>query len=566
MMKKIFHKCIYVSVLIAFLAGCANIQAPSGGPPDKEPPKVVEFAPLDKTINFDADRIEIVFDKYMNKNSVVENTYILPSTKMQFDWSGKKLIIEFDEKLKPNTTYSLNISADYSDLKDNKAAESFNLIFSTGAVIDSGLIAGKVFTEQKQSLFVFAYDISSMNSDTLNPITTLSDYKVQVGSNGSFNINGLKDGKYRLFAVVDKFKDGMISDGQDLFSSALKDFEVVGSRSDDALFRLGRNADISAPKLFSMEPLSNRRVKLFFSEAIDSTSLVEQSFLLLDSATNQKFDIYTKYPDPLNSNAIVLITQSPISSDIRLIASVDQSRVSLKDTSGLFFQDTVNMAKYKSSSEPDSSRLYLVRASIKDSSMYVSPDTPIRLIFSDVVSLKSNQAISFFNKTDSSDIEFEIDNYASNSLIINPKSPLKQNNEYLIVIHFDKLRDSSISTSDDTSKTIFFKTADLRSNGSIRGKIEGDLSSWDELVLVIENKSLNSYYQTKLDSEGNWLFESVKGGTYNVWLYYDQNKNNKYDFGNIYPFEPAEKFFVLPNDITAKNRWEVEGIKLVIGK
>ena len=87
---------LMISLLILFAYSCANIQAPSGGPPDKTPPVVETISPLNKTLNFAESKIILQFDKYMNKNSVTENIYILPSAKMKFDWSGKKLAINFD--------------------------------------------------------------------------------------------------------------------------------------------------------------------------------------------------------------------------------------------------------------------------------------------------------------------------------------------------------------------------------------------------------------------------------------------------------------------------------------
>lgn len=111
-----------LSFASAFLCECAGT---IGGPPDVTPPEISNTFPKQGTINFQGRKVELHFTKYMNKNSVLENLYIQPLTNAEFDWSGKKLSIEFKENLKPNTTYLINLGTDYTDFKISNQAKHF---------------------------------------------------------------------------------------------------------------------------------------------------------------------------------------------------------------------------------------------------------------------------------------------------------------------------------------------------------------------------------------------------------------------------------------------------------
>ena len=62
--KYLFY-CLSV-LLTAFLAQrCANAVAPTGGPKDNTPPRVVEAVPENRSINFNGKKIAITFDEYI---------------------------------------------------------------------------------------------------------------------------------------------------------------------------------------------------------------------------------------------------------------------------------------------------------------------------------------------------------------------------------------------------------------------------------------------------------------------------------------------------------------------
>ena len=110
MIPKLKHILIAASLLlVAFLAQrCANAVAPTGGPKDEIPPKVVEAVPENRSINFTGKKIEITFDEYITLENANQNVLISPplNEKPDIKLKNKTVVIKFKETLAENTTYT----------------------------------------------------------------------------------------------------------------------------------------------------------------------------------------------------------------------------------------------------------------------------------------------------------------------------------------------------------------------------------------------------------------------------------------------------------------------------
>ena len=198
---------IFLLLFCITITGCANIVAPTGGEGNKTAPEVINCSAINGTINFIPKNINIEFNSYMNRSSVIENLQISPTTKYTYKWKAKKLIITFTEELKSNVTYSVSISGKYSDHYGNTAETPFYTCFSTGNIIDSCKITGKLYTSNSTGYYVFCY----IHQDSIDFFKSFPDYKILVGGNGIFVVPALKDGKYIVLAVKDINKNGIIT-------------------------------------------------------------------------------------------------------------------------------------------------------------------------------------------------------------------------------------------------------------------------------------------------------------------------------------------------------------------
>ena len=205
--KYLFY-CLSV-LLTAFLAQrCANAVAPTGGPKDNTPPKVVEAVPVNQSINFSGKRIEITFDEYITLENANQNVLISPplSEKPDIKLKNKTVVVKFKENLAPNTTYTINFGSAIKDLHEGNLFKDYVYSFSTGDHIDTLAIAGKVLdaADKKpvENAYVGLYAGDRDNLDSL-PMTVAPNYITKTDKEGNFRLAGLADKKYLVFAIKD---------------------------------------------------------------------------------------------------------------------------------------------------------------------------------------------------------------------------------------------------------------------------------------------------------------------------------------------------------------------------
>ena len=196
-------------LLTAFLAQrCANAVAPTGGPKDNTPPKVVEAVPENHSVNFGGKKIEITFDEYITLENANQNVLISPplSEKPDIKLKNKTVVVKFKESLAPNTTYTINFGSAIKDLHEGNLFKDYVYSFSTGDHVDTLFIKGKVLNAEDKKpvdgVYVSLYAADRDNVDSL-PMTTIPDYLTKTDKDGNFSLNGLADKKYLVFALKD---------------------------------------------------------------------------------------------------------------------------------------------------------------------------------------------------------------------------------------------------------------------------------------------------------------------------------------------------------------------------
>lgn len=193
----------------AFLAQrCANAVAPTGGPKDNTPPRVVEAVPENRNTNFNGKKIEITFDEYITLENANQNVLISPplTEKPDIKLKNKTVVVKFKESLAANTTYTINFGSAIKDLHEGNPFKDYVYSFSTGDHIDTLSIAGKVLnTEDKkpvENVYVSLYAADRENLDSL-PLSIAPNYITKTDKEGNFSLNGLADKKYLVFALKD---------------------------------------------------------------------------------------------------------------------------------------------------------------------------------------------------------------------------------------------------------------------------------------------------------------------------------------------------------------------------
>lgn len=185
---------------------CANIVAPTGGPRDKDAPKILSN-PIDSNLNFKGGKIAIEFDEYIKLQDMQNQLEITPLVKNnpQISVKKKSLVIDFpDSILSNNTTYNINFGRSIKDLREGNTYERLNIVFSTGAYFDSLQFSGSIFDAQSGAkdtgISVYLYEATIADSNLLKE----KPMYISKAVNGVYTFNSLPDKAFKLVALQDK--------------------------------------------------------------------------------------------------------------------------------------------------------------------------------------------------------------------------------------------------------------------------------------------------------------------------------------------------------------------------
>ena len=193
---------IFVIALVC--CGCANEVAPTGGPKDVTPPKVLSSSPAIFSTNFNSDLIQITFDEFFQLNNYKQKVIVSPPLKHDplFIVKGKTLIIKLKDPLLLDRTYKIFMDDAVVDYHEGNPYKDFSYVFSTGNTVDSLYVKGTVkdaFTLSPiEGALVCLYDDLSDSAFISNdPL-----YITKTDKNGKFHIDYIKDTLYHIFAIV----------------------------------------------------------------------------------------------------------------------------------------------------------------------------------------------------------------------------------------------------------------------------------------------------------------------------------------------------------------------------
>lgn len=139
---------LWVLLSATLIASCASIGNPSGGPRDEDPPRFVRANPAPGSVNVDRKRIDIEFDELVNVKDAFQKVVVSPTSKSvpRVSSLGKKVTVQFNDSLLPNTTYTIDFANSIEDNNENNKLQGFTYSFSTGPTLDTLQISGMVLS------------------------------------------------------------------------------------------------------------------------------------------------------------------------------------------------------------------------------------------------------------------------------------------------------------------------------------------------------------------------------------------------------------------------------------
>lgn len=191
--------------VIVYTSGCAQISAPTGGPTDSIPPRLVKAVPELNSTGFTGNKISLTFNENIDLQELQNNLIFSPAQKTTptISYNRKSISIRLKDSLQPNTTYSIDFGNAIKDVHEGNVLKNFTYVFSTGNAIDSLTLSGKVILAETgktdSTILVLLY----RNTNDTAVQKTKADYIARMDGNGQFQFRYLPEKNFRIYALKD---------------------------------------------------------------------------------------------------------------------------------------------------------------------------------------------------------------------------------------------------------------------------------------------------------------------------------------------------------------------------
>ena len=126
---------------------------------------------------------------------------------------GKRVVIQFADSLRDNTTYTIDFGAAICDYTEKNPIHGYSFGFSTGPTIDTlettGVVLDAENLKPRKGIIVGIHDDLSDTAFTKHPFLRIA----RTDSAGYYRIGNMHAGTYRLYAVDDVSRDYRLTPG-----------------------------------------------------------------------------------------------------------------------------------------------------------------------------------------------------------------------------------------------------------------------------------------------------------------------------------------------------------------
>ncbi|MFZ1333661.1 MAG: Ig-like domain-containing protein, partial [Flavobacteriales bacterium] len=201
------YKWTFLFLVPFLLAACAQVGTITGGDKDEAAPELVVAVPANGTTGFIGNSIVLEFNERIQLDRVRERLLISPPLDVAPDVKisgAKRVTIQLNAALKPNTTYSFLIGEAIKDLTEGNIAKGLSYVISTGDHLDSLELVGRVTNaysgKPEKDVLVMVHD----QADTSTIRTGRPAYATRTLEDGTYHLNYLRTGDYLLYALHDQ--------------------------------------------------------------------------------------------------------------------------------------------------------------------------------------------------------------------------------------------------------------------------------------------------------------------------------------------------------------------------
>ncbi|MEJ5962323.1 Ig-like domain-containing protein [Pedobacter immunditicola] len=513
---------------MSLIYGCGTQGQLTGGPRDSIPPKVLKMMPENLQTNFKGDKVEIEFDEYFKLVNEAKEFSVSPEFELQPILKVKKKVLEisFQDTLEKNTTYTLNFGKGIADINESNAIKNFTYVFATGPKLDSLGISGKVtnsttgLPEIEAVVMIFPKDRDTLFGKKKALIFTTTD------SSGNYQLKNLKQDSYKIYAIKEQSSD-----------------KIYQQATDEVGF-------LEAPLVLDTN-LRNINLQTFKEEA--------NLFRVVDRKLNDDGSIFMSLNQQLKQPSVKVIEPADLDKDklVKFNVTNDSLKMWLKDMS---FDSTrvvvldsgkpLDTLKFTRGKKDTYKRVLTATDNLEGN--LLNPNRPLKLTFNlPVESVDASKITLTQDSVVKTGLTLEKDTADFLSYYVN--YPWLAKRKYEIKFNGGAFAGIFKSTNKEFVKN--FELAGKDNYGTLQLKVvTPELKKQYILQVIDENKNLIS--TSIIQKDTTVKFSNYKAGRYWVRIVYDNNKNGKWDTGNVAKKQQPEKIYNEPKELSIKANWD----------
>ncbi|MDR2555124.1 MAG: Ig-like domain-containing protein [Fibromonadaceae bacterium] len=566
---------LIILVILVQIFSCATVAPPPGGPEDKLPPRVkgTTLAPnsVNQSINLD---LTLQFDEWIVQKppngAVAISPPILGRLRLKAD--GDKLRIYSTEPLDSNTTYTITVTNAIKDLRNNPLEKPFQILFSTGPILDSlkadfsvwlydSLITKKKFPlvalypigktrTTKRYLAKFRDSTLTAEADTIPNITKeIPQYFAQTDSLGNGTLHGMQKGSYLVAAFLDDNNNQKLDIEGEIAGIAPFPFELteVMENTPSLRFSLG-DLDTSSFSLDAVSQKDNKEIELSFSRRI-----------ILDSLFTQKSNcFFTTAKDTVFPSAFYMASNGEKAmltfDDLKNDTLYTLRCLYAKDSLGRSLDSLRNSAKLRFKKIPDNEIIttFISKTEPISSAEDFLPEKPIKIYYNRPVSTDTLDFRLFVNEDS---VAMDIKRIDAANFEISSIPKWKTDSKIKLT---QMKKDTLVDTLSKEKILLQFSTVQKLKLASLKGEIPGG----DAQTIVIFRETASSKtrrtpqareFKAYCNSSGSFEIKDLPSGIYKLLYFKDLNGDGRLTPGSIYPLRAGEPWaapteeLILPN-------------------
>jgi uncharacterized protein (DUF2141 family) len=518
------------ALLLLILASCAKRGNITGGAKDTIAPVLTASFPKNFSTEFKANTVKLTFNEFIKLKDLRKQLIISPPMKNEaliLPVTPSKIItIKINDTLQDNTTYSFNFGQSMADNNEGNPYNQFKYIFSTGKIIDSLAIGGRVkdayFKDVESFVSVMLYDVNKNYNDSIVYKQMPRYVTNTLDSLKTFRLENLKSGKYLLVAMKDYNSNNKFDPKKDKIGF----YKQFISIPNDTVYELELFKENLPFKAFKPSQASGNRLLLGYEGNIKLKENRPQIVL------KNKEQILPSVTTELPKKDSLQVWYRPIKTD-SLALELTQNKYHTTFT-------------------------FKVRDQKKDT-LSIKAVQPGILNFRERFSLSSATPLTKIDKT-----KITLFNKAKETI---PFTTEYDEFHQLLYLDFKKEENESYKLSfSKGAVTDFYE----KSNDSVSvkfstrafadyGNLVVNLQNVKHFPVIVEltNSKGDAVATAYTDKNTNLNFSLLDPAKYTLRAIYDDNRNTIYDPGNFLAKQYAEEVIYFSKEVDVRANWDV---------